>query len=238
MTASNYIAKSIITKILVLLGTIAGIRAIILRYKNYTARPASSLPEKLNLLILLAFASASSAAIILLIPDPRYWIACAPLVYLWFAWAIDNFFTIKLAQRNKKYIFVGILLVLNIPHLLVGNPKKSSNQPMIYAIREAAKTLPEPVPQRPVIAGNFVSPVASFAFRGEAVAINTYNGLSVEDLKNRKYDIFVATELENTSLWHKELDFLNSFLADPEKFGYSRLKDSQGNLYDIYIRIR
>ncbi len=236
MTASNYIAKSVLTKILVVIGTIVGIRAIFLRYKNRQPASNSSLQDKLKILILLAFASASSAAIILLIPDPRYWISCAPLVYLWFAWAIDNFLSIKWVALHKRNIVLAILLFLSIPHLIVGKPKRVSNQQMIYAMREAAKQLPAPVPAKPVIAGNFVAPVASFVFRGEATPINTYNGLSVEDLKKHKYDIFVATELENTSLWQSELAFLKNFREEPEKFGYRRLIGSDGEMYDIYVR--
>jgi hypothetical protein len=231
---SKSVAKSILANVMLVLGTIFG-----LLYKQKSA-PSTEPAQRswltlgtLKVLTLLALATSSSVAIVLLIPDHRYWISCMPLLYLWLAWAIDRFLDIKQVKAYHRIAVIVILVTMGIPHLLFhANPKKPPNQEMLYMMRESAKGLSHD----PVIAGNFATPWAAFAFRGHATAINTKNGLSPEDLKKHRYDFFISTGLEESAKWQAEQSFLSEFKASPERFGYREFKFSNGVGTDVYVR--
>lgn len=230
MFGSKHIVKSVLVKLIFLAGAGLALHQWWRQRPNRTfILPALRWQQRVKVILVFSVAAGSAAGILLLITDQRYWITWVPICYLAFAYCADRVLETTWFTRYRRPLLAGILLTLSIPHMLWS----PSNRAPIDALREAAKL----VPGTPVIAGNFVAPYVSIAFMGHATAVNTYNGLSPATLKQKRYDIFVSTGLENTAQWAKEQAFLDKFKAHPETFGYRNLSTPDGTPSDIFVRI-
>ncbi len=182
--------------------------------------------QPVNFLVLLT--TASSVAIILLIPDRRYWISCAPLVY----YGVALIFTWSLASLQdspwRRPALAGLILLICFPLLWL----KPGNQRLINAMRQAGQHY---LPQ-PVVAGNFALPYVTFAFQGKAKAINLSHGISWDNLSNQKYDIFIADGLSATTFWQQQKDELDSFIQNPDQYGFWQLSLEKSNGSLVFFR--
>jgi len=169
-----------------------------------------------RLLLLLLLGSASYASIFLLIPDARYWASWVPLIYLWLAWSFDRIFGALDGSRWELLVLPLAVLLFDRSEL-VG---KRSYKEVIDAVRDAVFAQQRSAQEKPVIAGNFIVGLATYALRGNAVQVNSYNDLNAEDLRLGKYDVFVVDGLEGSALWSRNEDFFQSFLRSPGNFGY------------------
>jgi hypothetical protein len=181
-----------------------------------------------RVLLLLLFGMASMVSIVLLIPDSRYWASWVPLIYLWLAWSFDRVFGALTGSRWE-------LLILPLAVLLFDRSEfvgKRSYKPVIDAVRIEMAGMP----RKPVVAGNFIVGLSTYALRGNAVQVNTYNGLSVDGLRNRNYDVFVADGLEGTALWANNEEFFNALVKSPARLGYRLLPISVEHDSLIFVR--
>jgi hypothetical protein len=201
--------------VVVLAGTLIGS----FRWMRARMTPTLPLPGEPMLsaqaALLLLLACTSLVSIVLLIPDPRYWASWVPLVYLWLAWSFRQITGAIEGTRWELLILAFAVLLFDRSEF----PGKTSNQALIEAVRQSAAGLPH----TPVIAGNFVVGLSTYALLGRATQINTYNGLNAEDLRNGRYDIFVADGLEGTELWARNREFFDAFVKSPDAFGYRTL---------------
>jgi len=183
-----------------------------------------------RLALLVATLSASSCAIVLLVPGPRYWLSWAPLLYLWLAWSVDNLLA---ASRSPKVAMVAVpcaALVFGYPMF----PRIHSNQATVRAVRAAGVGLDH----KPVLAGNWVLPLTAFAFGDQGVSVNAYDGLSLDDLRAGRYDFFFFDAIDHTTMGHDNAAFLHDFQATPERFGYRLLGGTAEEPPIVYAKLR
>jgi hypothetical protein len=115
------------------------------------------LKGKVGTLSLLA--SAPSVSILLLIPEPRYWIGVVPLLYACVAVATEALWSLKLPSRLRKLAVLAACIWLISPMPW----SRNSNQADIHAARDALAPR-----SHPVIGAIFPEPWVAFATRGAA----------------------------------------------------------------------
>jgi len=216
------------------IGTLIGAAAWLRRrFRREAADPQRHIGIT-RVLLLLLLGSASFASIFLLIPDARYWASWVPLIYLWLAWSFDRIFGALNGGRWE-------LLVLPLAVLLFDRSEfvgKRSYKEVIDAVRDAVSAQQRPPQEKPVIGGNFIVGLATYALRGNAVQVNSYNALNADDLRDGRFDVFVVDGLEGSALWARNEAFFLSFLRSPGSYGYRVLPTGLkfGSL--IYIKVR
>ena len=211
------------------IGTLIGFTAWIRRRLSGIPPAAKDRLVQVQVLLLFLLAMASMASIVLLIPDPRYWASWVPLIYLWLAWSFDRIFGTLSGSRWE-------LLILPLAVLLFDRSEfvgKRSYKEVIDAVRSSVAGLQH----KPVIAGNFIVGLATYALRGNAIQVNSYNALSAADLRDRKYDVFVADGLEGSALWARERAFFEAFMRSPGSFGYRLLPIGVAFRSLVYVKI-
>lgn len=228
LLAGSQAIQNVLVKLLLLLGLILGFHKLYRRQKEGNNLKSPSQEDVDKFLLLLLFASASFVSILLLIPDARYWISWVPLVYLLFAWVIDQVLDKFKLQRRSNAVLLVCFTILSSPVFFA----KHSNQPLIYSLRESMSGLQ----REPVVAGNFVFGLVTFTFSGKATQINTYNDLSPDGLRNRTYDVFVADGLDGTALWGKNREFFEAFVSKPEAYGYRLFPEGLPAGMRVYVR--
>jgi hypothetical protein len=183
-----------------------------------------------ELLILVLFMSASSVAVVLLIPVARYEISWLPLLYLWLAWSVDRVLSrISSARLDHRLVVAAAGLVFCFP-IFIGY---HSDKEILDDVRASVAGLSH----TPVVAGDWVTPLAVFALKDDVVVINGLDGLSVDGLKKRTYDIFVTSPNEATAFRAANEAFFRDFIAAPERFGY-RLLGLRPGLVDFSVYVR
>lgn len=220
-----------ITLLLLVAGTIIGLTHSKSDRKNPSHTATSNMWEKLSfthlqVLALVGLASASFAAIILLIPDERYWISWVPLIYLWLAWSIDQVLEIRPLKAHATVVVIALAAVLCAPKYAW----RRSNQEIIYQVREAVKKGPD----KPIVAGNSATGWAIALFGNGATVVND---ASPWELRKGRYHVFVSSGLDRTSRWLEDLPFLKIFTANPESYGYRNISHVDGTKSDIYVRL-
>ena len=68
-----------------------------------------------NIIFSLILCSASIVAILLLIPDPRYWISCIPLLFILVCWSIGGLFSLSNSIKVKTIATLAAILTLSCP---------------------------------------------------------------------------------------------------------------------------
>lgn len=182
-----------------------------------------------NLAVLLSLCSASLVSIFLLIPDPRYWISFAPLLFLWIAWSF-NFIFGQIRNRPMNIAIFAVLLVLmSMPMFL----NKDSNSNVILKMR--ASTGKSAV--KPKIAGLYPGATAFFAFKDKCQVI-CVSELKISDFDNGIYDFVIADKyLRDSRYWNENSAFMKDFETYPEKHGYSFLCGTKDK-YEMAVYVK
>ena len=185
-----------------------------------------------QIMLVAMFATASSVAIIILVAAPRYWISCVPLVYLIVAACFDSLLRLEFLRKRPWLLWMPALILFCRPLFLGLGPNQNFE---VNALRQIAPTLPE----NPVLAGMYTRPYQAYAFRGRAVSVNAWQGLSAEGIRKGSYDVLIVDDAMRTSdLWTKNRDFFEAFQADPASSGYVKLTEAYTGRCDIYYRPR
>jgi len=167
-------------------------------------------------ILMLLLTAAMGVPILLLIPDPRYYLPLVPLLFLSMAWSIQQLLD---KCRLRTQIIITVMLGLWFCHpLFIGRP---SNRDLILKMREHHSS-----EQRPVIAGLVPSFVATFAFGNNHKLV--YAGkISLVAIECTEYDFIVINKyFRNSAFWQKHQKFMKRFESDPERYGYVKLGTS------------
>jgi hypothetical protein len=168
-----------------------------------------------NIIFSLILCSASLVAIFLLIPDPRYWISCIPLLFILVCWSIDGLFSLSNSIKVKTIATLAVILILSCPMFL----SKDTNRELIIKMRECRQNMDIP----PIIAGLYPSSLGTFAFKNDyqVVGVEEFNTGSV---KLGVYDfIVIDTYFRNSSFWNKNSEFMRKFEENPSNCNYTLL---------------
>ncbi len=182
-----------------------------------------------RLVVLSALCSASLVSILLLIPDPRYWISFVPLLFLWIAWCL-NFIFVQIGSRKINIAIFAILMVLMSMPLFMS---KNTNNSMILKMREAVGKSAE----KPKVAGLYPGAISFFAFKDKCQVV-CVNELKITDFVSRSYDFVVVDKyLRDSRYWGENRAFMEDFEANPDKHGYSPIGGTKDK-YDITVYMR
>lgn len=185
-----------------------------------------------QVLLVVLFCSASSAAILMLVPSPRYWISWVPLVFLAVAACFDSLLRLGFLEKRPWLLWVPALALFCRPVFLHLGPNENHE---VSALRHILPKLPE----NPVIAGVYTRPYQAYAFRGHAVSVNAGSDLSAAGLREGRYDVLIVDEAMRTSrVWSENRAFFEAFEADPAPLGYVKLTEAFTGRRDIYYRQR
>ena len=176
---------NVIILILLFLGGGLGIRAALSRRRQdgVPLWAQVSTDDAWRVLLLVLFTSASSCAIVLLVPVPRYWITWAPLFYVALAWCVQNMLDVWSRGLPEKAVLPLAIAVFGFPVFVGVKP----NRGLIESIRVAESGVDHP----PVVGGVWILPVSTFAFRDHAVSTGLDSGLTIEELRSGRCDVLV-----------------------------------------------
>ncbi len=224
----NKIYNAIILTLLFLGGGL-GIRTALLRRQDGVPLCSQvSTDDAWRVLLLLLFASASSCAIVLLIPLARYWITWAPFFYLALAWCVHNILDIWSRRLPEKSVLPLAIAVFGFP-VFFG---VKSNRGLIDSIRVAESGVDHP----PVVAGVWSLPISTFAFRDHAVSTYLGAGLTIDELRGGRCDVLVMDGLMETQFGVENRAFLMQLTTFPMKTGYRLLPEVAQYGQTIYVR--
>jgi len=165
---------------------------------------------------LLLFTTASLAAILLLIPDPRYWITFIPILFVWIAWSITNLLECT-SPKKQMFIAIPVIMILSFPMFIF----HSSNNRIMYEMRKA-----EISDKVPVIGGLYPGGLSFLAFP-EGNSVVGVEQLSQEKISGLTLDFLIVDKyFRQSAFWDKNRDFMEQFEQSPEKYGYRRLVES------------
>lgn len=226
----NKLYNVIVLGFIVVGGTL-GVRS--LRRRQQDGRPLMALintEELWRLCLLILFASASSCAILLLVPVSRYWISFVPLFYLLLAWSLHNVLSKYFVSVPDRIIRAVAIVAFGFP-VFIG---VRSNRGLMDVVRAAERGIDHP----PVIAGDWVLPFSTFAFRDQAVATGEDSGLTIEELRSRRCDIIVMDSLMQTRFGATNRAYLQQLASSPESVGYRPLPEAAQYGWTLYVRQR
>ncbi len=184
-----------------------------------------------KLLLVVLFASASSVAIILLVPVSRYWITCAPLLFLTVAACFDSLLRLRFLAQRSWLLWAPALALLCRP-LFLGMDSNEN-----YEVTALRSILPQ-LPEHPVVAGLWADPYQAYVFRGKAVLVNLHEA-GVKGLEEGRYDVLLIDPmLRSSRAWHENRAFFEAFEADPARFGYVKLTGVFTGPQDVYFSPR
>mgnify|MGYP000035333963 FL=1 len=165
-------------------------------------------------MVLLCLGAAASVSLLLHIPDPRYWMSCIPVLFLWIAWSMDGLFSWLTCRRAEAV--VSILSALWFMHPIF--PGKPSNQELMRRMRAL-----DPVGGPAVIAGLHPLAYGTYPFTTDYEAV-TVKELSVAQLEAGRYDfVVVDSYLRGSSFWAREATTMDRFERDPAAFDYQEV---------------
>ncbi len=238
MAPTNHLAGRLHALFLLAALLIGG--ALLLRCVFASARSAKTLGrwrqehvQQLRQLALVAlFCSASSAAILMLVPSPRYWISWVPLIYLTVAACFEALLRLPAFAGRAWLLGVPAFVLFCRPLFLHLGPNENHE---VTALRHIVPKLSE----NPVIAGIYTRPYQAYAFRGHAVSVNAGADLSADGVRTGQYDVLIVDEALRTSrVWSEDAAFFAAFEADPATLGYVKLTEAFTGRRDIYYRPR
>ncbi len=160
---------------------------------------------------LLILCSAASVSLLLHIPDPRYWITCAPLLLFGVCWSISGLFR-PLPPRRAVAVVAVLGLWFTFP-LFLGH---AGNQDVLRAMRRA----PGARSSVPQIAGLYPLAYGTYAFGLRYRAV-TVGDVDVDRIRTAGYDfVVIDSYLRNSAFWQEHGEFMPQFEAHPEQWGY------------------
>lgn len=185
-----------------------------------------------QVLLVGLFCAASSAAILMLVPSPRYWISWVPLIYLTVAACFDALLRRPVFAKRAWLLWAATLGLFCRPLFLHLGPNENHE---VTALRHILPKLPE----TPVIAGIYTRPYQAYAFRGHAISVNAGEGLSAAGMREGRYDVLIVDAAIRTSrVWSENRAFFEAFEVDPAPLGYVKLTEAFTGRRDIYYRPR
>lgn len=185
-----------------------------------------------QVLLVGLFCSASSAAILMLVPSPRYWISWVPLIFLAVAACFDALLRLPIFGGRAWLLWAPALALFCRPLFLHLEPNENHE---VSALRQILPKLPE----KPVIAGVYTRPYQAYAFRGHAVSVNAGTDLAATGVREGRYDVLIVDEAMRTSrVWSENRAFFEAFEVDPKPLGYLKLTEAFTGRRDIYYRPR
>ena len=172
-----------------------------------------------KMIILVLFVSSSFAAIMLLIPDARYWISWIPIVFLWMAWSVSQIY--KKIHSKPTTIIVSFVLFIWFCYPLFG--RQYSNQLLIREMRKERKEYM----LKPKVTGLSPTGISTFAFGLDVEVLTIYN-LNTLKIKNEDFDFIIINKyLRNSAFWAENDEFMVKFEQNPGAYGYKFLGASQ-----------
>ncbi len=176
--------------------------------------------RRIDISLLMILSAVPIVSILLLMPDPRYWVSSAPLVLTWIAWGYSYYFTKISSFRIQLIIFMLFAGYMSRPMFL----GLKSNKAVLDAIIQASgssKTAEGEGRRSHVIAG--LNAFGTYAFdKYETVGLNDLNP---EMFKNGQIDFLVIDRYQRRSrFWDENRQFMDEFENDPQKWGYRRLE--------------
>jgi hypothetical protein len=175
-----------------------------------------SLVTDTRIIVLLLLPSASTVAILLLIPDPRYWIAFIPALFLWITWSITSLLEC-VSPRKQLFITIPVITLFSFP-MFIGH---SSNNRIIYEMRKVS--MPDKVP---AVGGLYPGGLSFLAFPAGSSIVGVEQ-LSHKKISGSELDfLFVDKYLRQSVFWDKNRDLMAQFERSPEQFGYRKLAES------------
>jgi len=181
-----------------------------------------------KILILFILTSASSAAIVMLVPTPRYWISIVPLLYVILAFAVDC-----LLKQLRLLRFEPCMVALSFvgfcsPNFIVPHP--------CFEVRALQHIAPL-VRDHPVIGAWWAQPECVFAFRGDARDISISDGINAGDIIAGRFDILsIDGNFRGTGTWLRQHEFFEDFVNEPEKYGFKKVTDVPTGRFSIFYR--
>lgn len=228
VSSRNKLYNVIVLGFIVVGGTI-GLRS--LRRRQQDDRPLMALinsDDLWRLCLLSLFASASSCSILLLVPASRYWISFVPLFYVLLAWSLHNVLSKYFVSIPDRIIRAVAIVVFGFP-VFIG---VRSDRGLMDVVRAAESGLDHP----PVIAGNWVVPFNTFAFKDQAIATGEDSGLTIDELRSRRCDIIVMDSLMQTRFAATNRAYLQQLASSPESVGYRPLPEAAQYGWTLYVR--
>ena len=181
---------------------------------------------RFKLAVLLSLASASSVSIILLIPNLRYWISVAPLLYLALAYCFDRILVLIRSNQARTVTLATIGSLFCYPHYTFAHPNNE-----FRALQHIAPL----VKKKPKIIAWCTDPDRVFGFNGEALALSTNQEISAEDVTNCDI-LLIDHNFRSTHFWHSNAALFEDLEANPDKYGLKRVTDVNTDRFDILYR--
>ena len=173
--------------------------------------------NRTDISILIILALVASVSVPLLIPDPRYWISCIPLLLLWLTWGFSKTFE---RLTSKKILFTMVVIIcvwLSRPMFMI----KNDNRNLIEMIEQHGKRTGI---VKPVVAGQ--TSVGTYVFC-KFTPVNI-NQMDLDFFTHRKFDYFIVDKtIIGSQFWETNHEVLEKFFQRPETFGYSLIYASK-----------
>ena len=196
----------------------------------------SKIPQRLaradsigrKLLFIFVLLATSSAAIILLIGAPRYFLPWIPLFYLGVAYCADSLLKVFSLSRFETLLVASACICFCRPNFLVPRPNFEMD-----ALRQVAPSVKE----HPRVAAWWAEPDVVIGLCGKAEPINVWDGIQRVDIENGRIDILmIDTHLRATHVWNVQRDFFERFERQPEGCGFKKLIGYPSGSFDVYYR--
>lgn len=183
-----------------------------------------------KILILILLTSASSLAVIMLVPSPRYWISDVPILYLLLAYSFDSLVKgFKLTRLGPLFVIAAFIGFCR-PNFIISRPNYS-----VEALRHIAPL----IRSTPVIATWWADPYCVLAFRGEAkpVSLSDIGGIKAEDFISGKIDVLmIDTIVRSSTSWANQRSFFETFVKEPQKYGFTKLTGFSAGGTEFFYR--
>jgi len=182
--------------------------------------------SKLHIMILLSFSM--TIALVMLIPDTRYYLPIAPIIFIGIAFLVQILIE-KLRFKMKIAATSIIFLWLCHPYFIV----QANDHEIVFNMREQAKK----IQHEPVIAGLTPASISTFAF-GISFKILPENEFSMQSIRDGSCDFIVVNKyFRESSFWLKDKEGFVKFEKNPDEYGYALLGSSNDrHEMNVYVK--
>ncbi|HCE45312.1 MAG TPA: hypothetical protein DET40_17365 [Lentisphaeria bacterium] len=183
---------------------------------------------KLHFFILLS--SSMIIAMVMLIPDTRYYLPIAPILFSGIA-LIIQYMIGKLRFKMKIALIFIICIWLCHPYFIA----QSNDHQIVLKMREEAKK----IQHEPQITCLSPASIATFAF-GTRFKFIPESEFTMESITALRYDFIVVNKyFRESSYWAKDKEGFTRFEKNPEEYGYSLLGSSNDrHEMNVYVKSR
>jgi len=189
---------------------------------------------------IVSLAAVSITPLMLLVPEPRYWIMVIPLFFWGPAALISKYSEI---HSNKVMLTLSIMMSLFVVSPICTLSINSSvyrDKDLVMDLRDRLSTFDN---NNVKGLGYYPTPLLVFAIPGRSKVSmnpNEFKGSSYESLvKTNEYDLIIVDEnLKMTQQYKLEKPFFETLLQHPDTFGYELILKSKGRSGPIWIFLR